>query len=125
MKWSWMRLSSPRWPDSFTVLIRCACYSPDHSLILSYHNSDPDGPDDLYISTHLAQFRFFKRLWVALKYIFNMSGNFFHFEETMLDYTSAVEFRDALDKFIKMEKAKEDAAITKDIPNLDPKTTIV
>lgn len=58
------------------LLIRCSCYSNDHSAFLIYEPDDSRGnnikgiDDDWYLSVMLDHFIFWKRVKLAFKYIF-------------------------------------------------------
>ena len=51
--------------DFNTEYFDCKCSSPEHTLRFVYDE------DDIYIEIYLRQYRnFFKRIWIAIKYIF-------------------------------------------------------
>ena len=56
------------------VFLRCECHCPEHIVVISVSDNAFDGeplPPDFYIETQANQWRpFYKRIWVALKYIF-------------------------------------------------------
>ncbi len=68
-------------------LFECGCYSDEHNLIFKYvENKYDDGGPELYVHIYLNQYRnVFKRVWVALKYIFGYRCRYGHWDSwTML-----------------------------------------
>ena len=80
-------------------LVRCACYSPEHQMIIDY-----DEKDNLaYVEIHLKPDNFFKRVRNAIRYIFGHRSIYGDFDEMIVDNTYA-------DYFIELgNKLKENA----------------
>lgn len=56
----------------------CKCYNTEHQLIFSYFTDEKD----VYVSVHLIpEYRIFKRIWNAIKYIFGHRSRYGHFDE--------------------------------------------
>lgn len=56
----------------------CECYSPEHTLriVLTYDENN-DEPPEVYTEIYLNQPNsFFKRIWIALKYIFGYKSQY-------------------------------------------------
>jgi hypothetical protein len=61
--------------------IECNCYTKDHVLCLEYDENE----DELDIYTLLnPEWRWWKRWWLGLKYMFGWSSRWGHFEVTIL-----------------------------------------
>lgn len=61
----------------------CACHSDEHRLVFSY-DPDDDYPD-VFASMFINQYEgFFKRIWIAIKYIFGYKCKYGHFDCFML-----------------------------------------
>lgn len=80
-----------------TAIIQCACYSDEHNLYFHWFN---DEPDCMYISLHLRELPFFRRLWFAIKYIFGYHCKYGHFEEFIWSPDQVREAQQQLDKFL-------------------------
>ena len=62
-------------------LIRCACFSVEHQMIIDY-----DEEDNLaYVEIHLKPLPFFERVWHAIKYVFGHRSRYGDFDEMILD----------------------------------------
>ena len=60
-------------------LFICQCYNTEHQLIFSYF---PEEKGDVYVSVHLTpEYRIWKRIWIAIKYIFGYRSRYGHFDE--------------------------------------------
>lgn len=58
--------------------LECACYSPEHRLVFKYIKDETyeDYPE-LYTEVHLHQpNNIFKRIWIAIKYIFGYKSKY-------------------------------------------------
>ena len=59
--------------------IVCACTSDEHTLRLMHFKADPEKGDDfdeVYWSVYLNPYPWYKRLWVALRYLFGHRSKF-------------------------------------------------
>jgi hypothetical protein len=84
-----------------TEFFECACHSDEHTLKFSY---DPDSVE-IYSSVFLHQYRnIFKRLWVALKYVFGYRCKYGHWDCFIMRPEDASRLRSLLDRMV------EDAA---------------
>lgn len=76
-----------------TVFLECACYSDEHTLKFTL-DIDPECVD-FYTSVFLNQTNnFFKRIWVALKYVFGYKCKYGHWDCFLLrkeDTTKLIE----------------------------------
>ena len=68
----------------------CSCESSDHVLRVS-HDPDEEIKSLLYVETHLKNLSFFKRLWLAIKYIFGFQSKYGHWEEYLWDKGTALK----------------------------------
>lgn len=58
----------------------CQCHSPEHTLQFIYWDDDPT----IYLLVHLNPVRFWRRLWIAIKYIFGYRSKYGCYEEVLL-----------------------------------------
>lgn len=69
--------------------IDCQCQSADHVIRFTI-DEYPDEKPELYIEVQLHQHRsFWKRLVLAVKYVFGQSAKYGYWDCTTLDYDSA------------------------------------
>lgn len=89
----------------------CACFSADHALYTWY---DPDEKEndasDFGITVHLKPYPFFKRLKVALKYMFGMR-KWSCYDEFMLSLDEAKNLREDLDQYIKLPRPPAESKV--------------
>ena len=88
--------------------IVCSCGSPEHIIRLEKLEWIKDGEvidQDLSISVHLSpENSIFKRIWIAIKYIFGHESKFGAFEEVLVDKTKAQQIIDFLNVVIQNQK---------------------
>ena len=73
----------------------CQCQSLEHQVGFWYDEED----DYLYCEPHLKTHRnFFKRLWVALKYVFGFRSRYGHWDSTIFEKEDMKKLRDYLNK---------------------------
>lgn len=64
------------------ILLICECNHSEHQMIFKTLGSDKDeGLDEVYISIHLSKKKFFKRLWIGIRYIFGYQSRYGMFDE--------------------------------------------
>ena len=64
--------------DYIVEYMECQCMSPEH--LVKFHLDLEDG--DLCLDFHLANWLpWYKRIWVAIKYIFGYTSKYGHFDE--------------------------------------------
>jgi hypothetical protein len=86
--------------DLEKTLIVCACNSVQHQLVVLSWPEDPNWPE-IYITLHLAQVPWYKRISYALRYIFGLERNKMGcFEEIMLSPSQAQELVTAINKHL-------------------------
>ena len=74
----------------------CVCFSHEHTLQFSCDKGESDYPPSFYTSIFLCQYRnIFKRIWIAIKYIFNYKCIYGHWDCWEIK-------RDDADRMIKM-----------------------
>ena len=67
-------------------LFICKCHNTEHQLIFSYFPDD----ENVYVSIHLIpQNKLWKRLWLAIKYIFGYRSCYGHFDEFSFNKSDA------------------------------------
>lgn len=70
----------------------CECGSLEHFLVFSY---EPDHDDYVYVSIHLSELPFWKRLKLGILYILGHKSKYGNFEEVVL---SKQKLKDMIDK---------------------------
>ena len=72
----------------------CACNSDEHTLRLMHFKADPEEGDDfdeVYWSVYLNPYPWYKRLWVALRYLFGHRSKFGGWDSGPMMDADAVE----------------------------------
>lgn len=64
-------------------IIICDCASVEHQMVLRF-DDDKDLGRMVYVEIHLVNKRWYKRLWIGLKYIFGYKCCYGNFEEMIL-----------------------------------------
>ena len=80
------------------VVIDCACGSNEHILIFS--KNDEEDYRCVYLSYHLQNDYWYKRIWKGIKYIFGFKSKYGNFGETIIDKTNVDKLSEIV-KFIK------------------------
>lgn len=65
--------------------IECACGHTDHVIRFGYFPDDDLEYMRLYVHTQLPRERWYKRLWLGIRYIFGYQCKYGHWGETVLD----------------------------------------
>lgn len=80
--------------------IECCCGCDAHTIRFTW-DPDPEFPE-IYMSIFLYPFySFWKRLWLAIKYIFGRTtSKYGHFDETILVYEQIERLKDLCDRFL-------------------------
>lgn len=74
--------------ESVNELFICRCYNTEHQLIFSYFENDDD--KEVYVSVHLnPEYNIWKRVWIAIKYIFGHRSRYGHFDEFIFKKSDA------------------------------------
>lgn len=74
----------------------CECSSVEHTIRFIH---DPEDRE-IYTEVFLWKYRFFKRLWVGIKYIFGYKSRYGHWDCTVMTHAQAVKLRDYLDRCV-------------------------
>ena len=78
----------------------CQCYSPEHRYVFIY---DPD-ENEIYVEPHLSTYKnVFKRIWVAIKYIFGYKSKYGNWDCWMLKNEDVQRLINVLSK-VKVDK---------------------
>lgn len=87
-------------PDqSVNELFICQCCNTEHQLIFQYFPNDED--KEVYVSVHLTpEYNIWKRIWMAIKYIFGYKYMYGHFDEFIFKKSDA----DKLQKIVNFLK---------------------
>ena len=73
-------------------IIICKCESPEHQIIFSYF-LDNDIDREVYMTIHLRpESNIFKRIWIALKYIFGYRSKYGDFDSMIISQRDAYKF---------------------------------
>lgn len=66
-------------------LILCDCYSPEHQILILKDDSFGEDYKEVIFQYHLVTHRnIFRRIWVALKYIFGYKCKYGAWDETII-----------------------------------------
>lgn len=80
-----------------TEIFKCECQTHDHHFFLTENLEDKV----LYLSVHLSPlYSLFKRINLAVKYIFGFRSRFGDYSETILNIEEIKELRDSLNDFL-------------------------
>ena len=78
----------------------CLCHSDEHVIIFRYFDDNNDDLKEFYLSVYLNQYRsLFKRIWVAVKYIFGYKCKYGHWDCWTLKSGDADRMIKLLEKF--------------------------
>lgn len=82
--------------EAVNELFICQCHNTEHQLIFSYFPEDED--KDVYVSIHLIpEYRFWKRIWRAIRYIFGYRSRYGHFDEFIFKKSDAKRLQKVVD----------------------------
>lgn len=73
----------------------CECGSLEHFMMISYE-SEPEWNDCVYLTIHLSNVPFWKRIKLAIAYIFGYKSKYGNFEEILLNKAKLKEMIDVL-----------------------------
>lgn len=105
----------------------CQCGDEPCKFVLIYHKAifgnkwEDSWEPELYLTSFLPEFSFFKRIWTAIKYIFGFKCEFGHFGETMIKPENCIEMANLLheyrcaynDFFAKMDRVRMDEELAR------------
>lgn len=75
-------------------LFICECNNTEHQLIFSYFLDNKD----VYVSVHLIpEYNIWKRIWMAIKYIFGYKCCYGHFDEFIFKKSDASRLQKVVD----------------------------
>lgn len=70
-----------------TKHFECSCSSPDHIIRLVYIPENVGIYEEVYLDVQLnPTYSFFKRIWLAIKYILGYSKKYGHWDCTLIKY---------------------------------------
>lgn len=79
--------------------VECDCSCACHTLRFTW-DPDPEYPE-VYVSMFLGHFGFFRRLWLAIKYLFGFKCSYGHFCEAVLIHSQLEKIRFLCDGFLR------------------------
>lgn len=75
-------------------MISCSCLSPEHTLTYNLNLEDKE----IYTSVYLNQYRpLYKRVWVAIKYIFGYKSVYGHWDCFVADRSRILALKEFFD----------------------------
>ena len=87
--------------DKVNKIIVCECGDVAHQLVLSWFKPqnpmDYDSDEYVYLSVHLNKLPFWKRLKVAIQYLFGKQSKYGAFGEVIIDSSEYKKFQDMVD----------------------------
>lgn len=80
-------------------LFLCKCGDPSHSMIICYDHDERFDYKEVYMAVHLyREDSFFRRIWIALKYIFSKRRSIYgDFDEIILRPEDADKLQKVVD----------------------------
>ena len=84
-------------------VLSCACSSINHISILDYDEEE----NQCYLSIHLNNDVWYKRIWHAIKHIFGFKSVYGDFDEFIWDVEVAKQIAPIVNKMIEKEKNAE------------------
>ena len=83
-----------------TEYLECACTSNEHRLVFTLDPEDEEFP--IYVSTFLhSYYPWYKRIWVAIKYVFGYRSRYGHFDSMILGWPGVVQLYVMLSKVLR------------------------
>lgn len=80
----------------------CSCYSADHTIRYTYVPELDPSDSTLYVDVQLNQWRnWFKRVWVAIKYVFGYKCKYGHWDCALITKEDAKRLIKLLEKYAK------------------------
>ena len=80
-----------------TYFYECACGSDEHTIRFTLNKAEKE----VYLSVFLNQYRpWWKRVYVAIRYIFGYKCRYGHWDNWLMDENDAVRLRDMFNDFI-------------------------
>lgn len=91
----------------------CECGSLEHQVIFWY-DDEPEGFDSLYMEVHLVRWGFWRRVKVAIKYIFGYRSRYGEFDSIIIDPADCDRLTSIIERYKKVhhEKGKNHASVT-------------
>lgn len=81
----------------------CACFSPQHRAVFQLDTGEEHKfayEPELYMEAYLrSYYNIFKRVWVALKYVFGGKTKYGHFDCFLLKYEDAERLKELLNQY--------------------------
>lgn len=91
-----------------TEFFQCACYSLEHLFIMNY---DPDY-GDIWIDVHLNNYPWYKRIWIAIQYVFGFKSKYGCFSTWQMHDKDVERMQDFLKKKQAILKTMQDNGYT-------------
>ena len=80
--------------ETVNELFICQCHNTEHQLIFSYFPEN----EVVYVSVHLIpEYRLWKRIWMAIRYIFGYRSRYGHFDEFIFKKSDALRLQKVVD----------------------------
>ena len=77
-------------------LLVCACSDPQHQIVFTRYDGDGLEKAEVFVYIHLTRYSFWKRLWVALQYVFGKQSQHGAFDEILLTPTEMYKLEDII-----------------------------
>lgn len=83
--------------DNKTYYFECACHSPDHTIGISFDAEEKE----VTLHTQLAEHNgFFKRVVLAVKYIFGHTPSYGHWDTTLMNEEKFMDLYNLMTRYI-------------------------
>lgn len=94
--------------ENETFYYECDCHSHEHMIkfdLYVWDKGEPTEHVEMGCIYFLNQYRgFFKRLWIAIKYLFNYKCRYGHFDCWDLKIEDAHKFKKMVEKYIELDE---------------------
>lgn len=77
------------------IYYECRCHSPEHTMLITYYPEDGDMCATIFLNEN----PWYKRLWIAIKYVFNYKCVYGHFDEFAMPSENRDSFFNIAKKF--------------------------
>ena len=75
-----------------TKVIKCSCFAPEHSIQVSFDWEC----QTVYFHYFIENQKWYKRIWIGIKYIFGFKSQYGHFGEIVVGYNNTPVFEEII-----------------------------
>ena len=101
----------PEWDEEEMAAV-CSCHDQEHIIFLNYWTDDDTLDADLTVEPHLnPEWRWWRRIWLAVKYVFGYRSRYGEYESISLNRKTARAVYDFIGRFLAICEEGEDAKV--------------